>query len=204
MTQKVLQLPEYQKASAISVFLSMPGREVSTSAIVIDALRQGKKVFIPYIHPEINSGKSKIMDMLRLKDESDQQSLKPDAWGIPSLSAEGIEERENALGGRGISDAGHRGHPSVELDLIFMPGMAFDSANNRLGHGKGFYDRYLSRIREYVGRGEAPPRFPVLSRSTFASQNQQYVLTVLKLLWLFASNFSRRQSRFLRRTTTGK
>ncbi|KAK5079510.1 hypothetical protein LTR70_006502 [Exophiala xenobiotica] len=162
VTQKVLQLPQYQKASAISVFLSMPGREVSTSAIVTDALGQGKKVFIPYIHPETDSGKSKIMDMLRLKDESDQQNLKPDAWGIPSLSAEGIEERENALGGRGISDAGHRGHSSVELDLIFMPGMAFDSANNRLGHGKGFYDRYLSRIRENIGRGEAPARFPVL------------------------------------------
>lgn len=204
MTQKVLQLPEYQKASAISVFLSMPGREVSTSAIVTDALSQGKKVFIPYIHPETDSGKSKIMDMLRLKDESDQQNLKPDAWGIPSLSAEGLEERENALGGIGISDAGHGNHSSVELDLIFMPGMAFDSANNRLGHGRGFYDRYLSRIREHIDTGEAPQRFPVLSKSTFASQNQRYVLTVLKLLWLFASNFSRRPSRFPRRKTTGK
>jgi len=170
VAQKVLQLTEYQKASAIGVFLSMPGREVSTSSIVADALNQGKKVFVPYIHSETGSGKAKIMDMLRLKDESDRQSLEPDAWGIPSLSAEGIEERENALGGMGVSNAGHHDHSSVELDLILMPGMAFDSANNRLGHGKGFYDRYLSRIRESIDGVEASQKFPVLGMSTFASQ----------------------------------
>lgn len=170
MAQKVLQLSEYQKASAIGVFLSMPGREVSTSSIVADALSQGKKVFVPYIHSETGSGKAKTMDMLRLKDESDRQSLKPDAWGIPSLSAEGIEGRENALGGMGVSNAGHHDRSSVELDLILMPGMAFDSANNRLGHGKGFYDRYLSRIREIIDGVEASQKFPVLGMSTFASQ----------------------------------
>ncbi|KAK5939342.1 hypothetical protein PMZ80_008646 [Knufia obscura] len=162
VTQKVLQLPEYQNASAISIFLSMPGREVSTSSIVTDALRRGKKVFIPYIHAETGAGKSKTMDMLRLKDEHDLESLKPDAWGIPSLSEQGIEDRENALGGHGVPDSGSQSLSSVPLDLIFMPGMAFDTSNNRLGHGKGFYDRYLSRIRQRIEKSEASQKFPML------------------------------------------
>jgi len=143
----------------------MPGREVSTLAIVIDALRYGKKVFVPYIHSETSAGKSKVMDMLRLKDEADLQSLEPDAWGIPSLSAKGLDDRENALGGYGVPGPEPSGSLPANLDLIFMPGTAFDTSNNRLGHGKGFYDRYLSRIRRSIMEGEASLNFPVLSES---------------------------------------
>lgn len=147
----------------------MPGREVSTSTIVIDALRRGKKVFVPYIHSQTGCEKSKTMDMLRLKDESDLRSLKPDAWGIPSLSREGIDRRENALGGKGIAEVDSATERCAKLDLIFMPGMAFDSSNNRLGHGKGFYDRYLSRIRQNVDESEESSKFPVLGQSIFAA-----------------------------------
>lgn len=144
----MLSLSAYENARAISIFLSMPGREISTNGIVIDALRNGKKVFIPYIHPSEDDPKSKVMDMLRLKDESDLQGLKPDAWGIPSLSADDIDLRENAIGGSGISSLPATSLARSNLDLIFMPGMAFDMLNHRLGHGKGFYDKYISRLQQ--------------------------------------------------------
>ena len=44
-------MPEYQAARTISVYLSMPGGEISTSEIVRNALDEGKKVFIPlHVH----------------------------------------------------------------------------------------------------------------------------------------------------------
>jgi 5-formyltetrahydrofolate cyclo-ligase len=37
--------------------------------------------------------------------------------------------------------------PPANLDLLLVPGIAFDWRGNRLGRGKGFYDRLLSKTR---------------------------------------------------------
>lgn len=33
------------------------------------------------------------------------------------------------------------------LEVVIVPGLAFDTFGNRLGHGKGFYDRFISRLK---------------------------------------------------------
>lgn len=143
-------MPEYKAAKRISVYLSMPSGEISTAGIVHDALGQGKQVFIPYTYkpasPKDGQPKS-IMDMLELKSIDDYESLKPDPWGIPTPSEDSISSRANAFGGTGRTQGNVPENATVEggLDLIIMPGMAFDSSFGRLGHGKGFYDYFLYR-----------------------------------------------------------
>jgi 5-formyltetrahydrofolate cyclo-ligase len=138
--------------------MSMPHGEVSTRNIVQDALSKGKQVFIPHIHfmRTAPSGKAVSgMDMLSLNSMLDFESLQPDRWGIPSFSDDTVPTRRNCFGGFGISATDS--YPSDNewgLDLIVMPGMAFDSGFNRLGHGKGYYDNFLGR---YAKRATSDP-----------------------------------------------
>ena len=155
-------MKEYQEARTLSIFLSMPGREVSTHGVVLDALKSGKKVFIPYLHSSEKRG-TRQMDMLELRDEADLNGLKPDPWGIPSLDPNSVGNRCNALGGNGVEGGDETVATGAGLDLILMPAVAFDREHRRLGHGKGFYDRYLERLDE-AATGSIP-RKPLLGRS---------------------------------------
>ncbi|KAJ1710414.1 hypothetical protein NYO67_7412 [Aspergillus flavus] len=138
-TSKLFSLTEYQNAKRIGVYLSMPSGELSTTAIVQDALIDGKEVFIPYIHNvELPSTQQKtsIMDMLALNSMEEFNSLAPDKWGIPSLTKTQVDTRKNCLGGIGVSPSGADKTTDGDwgLDLIVMPGMAFDREFRRLGH----------------------------------------------------------------------
>ncbi|KAF1843351.1 nagb/rpia/CoA transferase-like protein [Cucurbitaria berberidis CBS 394.84] len=144
-------MPEYKAARRISVYLSMPVGEINTSNIVRDALSQGKDVFIPYTYtlPSPNEGQPKsIMDMLQLKSMDDFNALQPDKWGIPTPSEDSIASRANCFGSTGITNGETTTGIEAGLDLIVMPGMAFDSNFGRLGHGKGFYDYFLTRCHQ--------------------------------------------------------
>ncbi|KEF54003.1 uncharacterized protein A1O9_09798 [Exophiala aquamarina CBS 119918] len=162
ITNRVLQSSVYQNAQSLAIFLSMPGREVSTRDIVLQALKDGKEVFVPYLHPG-DTPKSRVMDMLQLQDEADFSSLTPDAWGIPSIPSDSVDRRRNALGGLGILNKatdGQTGYP--KLHLIFMPAVAFDQSGQRLGHGKGFYDRYLETYKMTLESTQPAGRMPYL------------------------------------------
>lgn len=169
----------------MSVFLSMPGREVSTRNIVMHALGEGKRVFVPYIHRRRESGHQPTytMDMLALESQEDLESLEPDNWGIPSLDADSVANRENALFGFGVqNDEGSElsdGSKIGGLDLVLVPGVAFDNKNRRLGHGKGYYDRYLQRYKDVVSwRKNAP--MPLLGMAaTSASMTQLLISSCL-------------------------
>ncbi|TFB03439.1 hypothetical protein CCMA1212_004425 [Trichoderma ghanense] len=138
----------YQDARRISIYLSMPAAEIQTDAIVRHALNSGKQVFVPYLHksPLDEPGTpARVMDMVQLRDVRDYDGLERDSWGIPSIDPATVHLRQRILGGGGGPDA----HKSETLDLILMPGVAFDTDERgcvrRLGHGKGFYDFFLNR-----------------------------------------------------------
>lgn len=96
------------------------GTEIDTISIIKDLLKMKKNVFIPY-----TDSKNKIMKLTKLTDLSD---LVPGYMGI-------LEIRENK-----------RIYSNDKLDLIILPGLAFDNNLNRLGYGGGYYDKFLKSL----------------------------------------------------------
>lgn len=148
----LISLPQYKNARQIGIYLSMPKNEISTREIVLHALQQGKKVFVPFTYKVTPSSPNKpkdVMDLVSLHSQDDYESLQLDAWGIPTPSKESVWERNSCLEDDEITiKQTPRREPSpVRLDMIIMPGMAFDKKLGRLGHGKGFYDFFLQRYQ---------------------------------------------------------
>ncbi|KAH7150065.1 hypothetical protein B0J13DRAFT_620400 [Dactylonectria estremocensis] len=152
----------YKDATCISVYLSMPSAEAQTDAIVRHALAAGKQVFVPYLHKstlQAPGTPARVMEMVKLANLQDYESLKLDSWGIPSVDPATVHERQRILGESDAQDTEH-----AFLDLMVVPGVAFDfdetGSLRRLGHGKGFYDffinRYLSRL-EAKGLAQQKP-----------------------------------------------
>lgn len=125
----------------------MPNREILTRDLVCQAVNDGKRVYVPYIHQSVERD-AKTMDMLELRSQGDLDSLERDAWGIPTLTDISVTKRRNAFGGWGVQeDKTARKSSSPNLDLMIVPGLAFDRSGGRLGQGKGFYDAYLKRYK---------------------------------------------------------
>lgn len=134
----------------------MPSGEISTKAIVTDALRRGKKVFVPYIYKNKDSSPKSLMDMVSLHSEQDYESLEPDRWGIPTPDERSVSKRSRCLGEVLVGEYGKGDPKKVEpllesLDLIVVPAVAFDAEFRRLGHGKGYYDFFLSQYYNRTG-----------------------------------------------------
>lgn len=173
----ILSLPQYQQANRLSIYLSMPTAEAQTDLLVRSALQAGKEVFVPYIHrlpaPSGETKKRSVLEMLQLDSVDEYEGLGRDAWGIPSLPAEGLKTRANARGGYGV-DVGEEEESDESLDLVVVPGVAFDDGMNRLGHGKGFYDDFLTRFYERRSRKK-----PFLGKRVSQSRFAVFVLQVL-------------------------
>ncbi|KAI0247721.1 5-formyltetrahydrofolate cyclo-ligase [Lactifluus subvellereus] len=143
---RVLSAPWFSKATTISCYLSMPTGEVDTSAIVTAILNSGKNLFVPKVDPTLPGG----MDLLRIQDEDDLRSLPSGVWGIKEPT---FQYRETPR----MKATDEDSHP---LDVILIPGVAFDRSLGRLGHGKGYYDRFLSSYSSLaLARGHPKPLF---------------------------------------------
>jgi 5-formyltetrahydrofolate cyclo-ligase len=113
-------IPEFDSAETILFFISFRS-EVDTLSMISRALEEGRTVCIPCTDMGDKSMvASQIMNM-----DSD---LKMGNYNIP-------EPREECL----------RPVPPEQIDVILMPGVAFDPTGGRLGYGGGYYDRFLEK-----------------------------------------------------------
>ncbi len=119
--ERLSGLAEYRNAGTVMLFASFR-TEVDTMPIIADALMQGKRVVLP----KVDSAKKE----LRLYNIRSVDELTPGYMGIPEPGV--VEGREVT---------------PEELELIVMPGVAFDERGGRLGYGGGYYDRLIAGLR---------------------------------------------------------
>lgn len=113
----LLAMPEVVACKRWMVFVSMAG-EIDTRPLINSLLKAGYLVAVPRIEPT-----SGLMCAYRTDS---LEELKTNRWGIPEPDP----------------DPTHLVEPSG-LDVIIVPGLAFDAAGGRLGRAGGYYDRYL-------------------------------------------------------------
>ena len=123
ITDRVMQLPEYQNAHCVMWYIDVRD-EARTRHALGDAIAGEKKIVIPYcVDGELELFHLETMDEL--------------ATGMYKI----LEPREDL---RGIES---KKVDVSELDLILVPGVAFDARGGRTGHGKGYYDKLLENAK---------------------------------------------------------
>jgi len=107
----------FQEAHCVALYNAIPG-EVQTASFIHKWYKQ-KQILLPLV----------VGCDLKLLPYKGEDSLKAGAFGI----MEPVDD------GTIISND--------DIDLIVVPGVAFDRERNRLGRGKGYYDRLLSQLK---------------------------------------------------------
>lgn len=118
--ERLLQLPEFKASHKILLYASFRG-EVDTFDLLKYCITHGKAVILPRVDKQNNE--------LKIYKIKDTEELVKGYFAIPEPNVS--EDRRMNV---------------KHMDLILVPGVAFDEQCNRLGYGKGFYDKLLSEV----------------------------------------------------------
>jgi len=121
--QRLTALDVYARSGTLMLYLDVRS-EVRTRWFLPTAWAAGKRVIVPYCE----NGDIHLFQLENLDE------LSPGTMGV-------LEPKPELRGN------GHQINPT-DLDLIIMPGLAFDRRGGRLGYGKGYYDRFLHQTRD--------------------------------------------------------
>jgi 5-formyltetrahydrofolate cyclo-ligase len=122
---KLFGLEEFRKAKTVMFYVSLD-YEVDTRKMIKETLRMGKVVVVPAtVKKDRTIIPSRILNF--------DGELSPSNFGI-------LEPRQQCL----------RPVPKEDLDLIIVPGLAFDESGTRIGHGGGYYDRFLKKLSPHT------------------------------------------------------
>ncbi len=113
----LISTPEFQKASTVMMYLSLP-HEVDTSEAILHAWQLGKVVAVPKISWQQRHMIAVRINSLETGFSTSESGLRNPITGVPV--------------------------PFDEIDLVVTPAIGFDKKGNRLGRGGSFYDRFFS------------------------------------------------------------
>ena len=111
----------YKEAEKIFIYISYDS-EINTKVIINRALKDKKKIYVPR-----TEFKTRHMDAVEI---TTLDNLVESKYGILEPKTEEPHIDPN------------------EVDLIVVPGVAFDRNGGRMGYGAGFYDRYFKKINK--------------------------------------------------------
>ena len=119
-----MSLPEYATADTVMFYIDVRS-EVRTRHDLQLALESGKTIVVPWCN---------VAGELELFRLASMDELETGMYRIlePRQELRGLPEKQVAV---------------AELDLIMVPGVAFDRRGGRMGHGKGYYDKLLQHAR---------------------------------------------------------
>jgi 5-formyltetrahydrofolate cyclo-ligase len=123
--ERLLTLPEFRNAKGVHGFVSFV-EEVDTAPIMAECVAAGKSIYLPYITP--------ARDRIGCALWGPEDSLVPGPFGTQEPPPES----------RGPVDL-------AAIDLVLMPGVAFDRYGGRLGYGKAYYDHFLAEVAALRG-----------------------------------------------------
>lgn len=120
---KFADLPEYAAAGTVMFYVDARS-EVRTRHFLPAALVHGKRIVVPYC----------VEDVLELFHLESMDELATGMYKIlePRDELRRVPEKRVAVN---------------ELDLVMVPGVAFDRRGARMGHGKGYYDKLLEHAQ---------------------------------------------------------
>jgi len=116
--RKLLRQEVFKKAKAVMFYIAVYG-EVNTAEMIKEARRLGKIVTVPVCTKNRVTLRPAVLD--------EKAGLEKGLYGV-------------------YQPKNKRGIRLRDLDLVIVPGVAFDKKGNRLGRGKGCYDRFLTKI----------------------------------------------------------
>lgn len=119
LLSKLEDHPIFVKAKTILFYYSLPD-EVQTHEF-IERWKKEKDIVLPVVVGETE---------LELRQYTGHQDMAKGAFGIEEPVGEAFETFQ-------------------DIDLAVVPGVSFDTHGNRLGRGKGYYDRLLPKIKAY-------------------------------------------------------
>lgn len=120
---RCMALPEYQQAKTVLFYIDVRS-EVRTRNDLTNALSTGKKIVVPYCV----DGELELFHL----ENNDELDI-----GMYKILEPKTELRSVASKQVNVE----------EIDMIIVPGVAFDRRGGRTGHGKGYYDKLLEHAR---------------------------------------------------------
>ena len=131
---KIIGLDVFKQSKVIFIYMDFKN-EVMTSDLIKHMLFEKKRVVVPYTDTV-----STVLIPSEITGESD---LKLNSFGYSEpkkVSPVNIEE----------------------IDLVIVPGLVFDKNLNRIGFGKGYYDRILNKLKASARKVAVAHDFQVL------------------------------------------